>query len=169
MDIGKLQKKLVSFIKKYIYVVLILALGIVLMLMPGRYNEEQSNQEKPAIQKQEEESMNEILAGILSQIEGAGKVQVLLTVAAGEETIYQTDDDVSAEDDASTTHIDTVIITDADRNQTGLIRRVNPPTYLGAIVVCQGADSPRIQLAIVEAVSKVTGLGADRISVLKMK
>lgn len=35
-------------------------------------------------------------------------------------------------------------------------------------MVCQGADNAAVRLAIVEAVSKVTGLGANRISVLKM-
>jgi stage III sporulation protein AG len=64
---------------------------------------------------------------------------------------------------------DTVIITDSSRNESGLIRQVNPPVYLGAIVLCQGGDRPSVRLAIVDAVSKVTGLGADRISVLKMK
>jgi stage III sporulation protein AG len=36
-------------------------------------------------------------------------------------------------------------------------------------VVCQGADDPVVKLLIVDAVSKVTGLGADKISVMKMK
>ena len=84
-------------------------------------------------------------------------------------TLYQTDDSTSYSDTSNTTRIDTVTVTDDTRNQTGLIQQVIPPTYQGAIVVCQGADSPAVRLAIVEAVSKVTGLGADRISVLKMK
>ena len=49
------------------------------------------------------------------------------------------------------------------------MRQVNPPTYLGAIIICEGADDANIRLAVVDAVSKVTGLGANRISVLKMK
>ena len=40
---------------------------------------------------------------------------------------------------------------------------------MGAIVVCQGGDNATVRLAIIEAVSNVTGLGADKISVLKMK
>ena len=60
-------------------------------------------------------------------------------------------------------------VTDGQRNETGLVRQVNPPSYLGAVVVCQGGDDPRVQLDIVNAVSRITGLGADRISVLKMK
>ena len=55
------------------------------------------------------------------------------------------------------------------RKQTGLVQQVNPPTYLGAVIVCQGADSASVRLAIVEAVGSVTGLSTDKITVLKMK
>jgi stage III sporulation protein AG len=102
-------------------------------------------------------------------IRGAGKVQVLLTVAAGEEYLYQTNSDISTSANGSEARTDTVTVTDSQRNDTGLLRQVNPPVYLGAVVVCQGADRAEVRLAIVEAVSTYTGLGADRISVLKMK
>lgn len=39
---------------------------------------------------------------------------------------------------------------------------------MGAAVVCDGADSPQVRLAVVEAVSAYTGLGSDKITVLTM-
>jgi hypothetical protein len=63
----------------------------------------------------------------------------------------------------------TILTTDSDRNQTGLIHQKNPPVYRGAVVLTQGADDPAVKLAIVDAVGKATGLGADKIAVLKMK
>ena len=54
-------------------------------------------------------------------------------------------------------------------NETGLIKQVNPPKYLGALIVCQGADDPSVRLAVSQAVASVTGISTDRISVLKMK
>ena len=86
----------------------------------------------------------------------------MLTVKMGEQTIYQTDT-------PATDRQDTVIITDDDRSQNGLIQQVISPVYRGAIVLCQGADSANVCLAIKEAVSKVTGLDTSQISVLKMK
>ena len=62
-----------------------------------------------------------------------------------------------------------VIITDSARNEAGLIKQINGPIYQGAVVLCQGADDPQIRLAITEAISKATGLGANQIAVLKMK
>ncbi len=38
----------------------------------------------------------------------------------------------------------------------------------GAAIVCDGADSAQVRLAIVQAVSAYTGLGSDRITVLAM-
>lgn len=168
MDIISAKGKLSELIKKYKYVALVLLIGLVLMMLPTG-KRESTPQASAALQQPEEPSVNEALAGILSTIEGAGKVQVFLTVAAGEQTIYQTDERLSKNGESTDTQSETVIITDDQRNEIGLVRQVNPPIYQGAIVVCQGADSPVVQLSIVDAVSKVTGLGADRISVLKMK
>ena len=39
----------------------------------------------------------------------------------------------------------------------------------GAVVVCTGADSPQVQLDVTNAVSAYTGLGSDKIRILKMK
>ena len=62
----------------------------------------------------------------------------------------------------------TVTVTDAQRNESGLVRQIVSPKYRGAIIVCGGADDPVVCLAIKDAVSNATGLGTDRISVLKM-
>ncbi len=109
------------------------------------------------------------LAEILSKIDGAGRVEVMLTTAFGEETIYQTDNTTDQSNESVSQNIETVIVNNSNREEYGLVRQVNPPSYLGAIVVCQGGDRPAVQLAIVEAVSKITGLSSDKISVLKMK
>lgn len=39
----------------------------------------------------------------------------------------------------------------------------------GAAIVCEGADDAKVRLAIVEAVKAYTGLGSDKITVLKME
>ena len=41
------------------------------------------------------------------------------------------------------------------------------PVYQGAVVVCQGADSSAVRLAITETVQALTGLPSDRIQVAK--
>ena len=41
------------------------------------------------------------------------------------------------------------------------------PQYRGALVVCDGGGSDAVRLQVVEAVSALTGLGSDRIAVVK--
>ncbi len=110
-------------------------------------------------------TLEERLEALLGQIEGAGQVRVLLTEESGRETVFQTDSQISGESRSD----DTVLVEDNDRAEIGLVRQTLEPVYRGAVVLCQGADRPSVKLAIVEAVRCVTGLGADAISVLKMK
>ena len=116
-----------------------------------------------------ESSLQTELSIILSKIAGAGNVEVLLTEASGSQTYYQADEMLSTDENTKDQRRDTVIVTNSSREETGLIRRVDPPVYQGAIVLCQGADDARVRLSIVEAVSNATGLTTNKITVLKMK
>ncbi len=168
MDIKRMGDKGAALLKKYKFVVLILVIGIILMLLPTASQKEetkaQPSQAQPMFADPTEELQN-----LLSQIHGAGKVRLMLTVAGGEKYIYQTDRDETANDESSTVRIETVILTDSDRTQNGMVQQIIAPQYRGAVVVCQGADDPNVKLAIMDAVKNMTGLGYDRISVLKMK
>lgn len=163
MDQTELKQKLHQFFSKYKYVMLVLLLGIGLMMVP-------TTSERPEavspITADVATNLSEDLELILSQMEGVGRSRVLLTEGSREETIYQTDEDRTQD---GSVRVDTVVISTSDRGQQGLVRTVTPPTYLGAIVVCQGGNRPSVRLAVIEAVSNVTGISTDRISVLKMK
>lgn len=165
MDWVNIRGHTMELFKKYRYGILIVLLGIVLMCLPSMDIDDAGATALPVSESVSDESLEDSLAAILGQIKGAGKVAVLLTEAKGAETMYQSDEN-SGND---TQRQDTVIISGSDRTQNGLVRQINPPSYLGAIVVCQGADSAAVRLAIVQAVSSVTGLGSDHITVLKMK
>lgn len=168
MDVNELKNKALEVIRKHKYALAVVAVGLALMCIPFDFTPETKSNSQVNTQSVEVDSMEQRLADILSRIEGAGKVQVMLTVAASEHTVYQEDTELSG-GGADTSRYHTVIIKDAQGNEIGLIQQVIGPKYQGAIVVCQGATKPAVRLAIVEAVSRVTGLGADRISVLKMK
>ena len=168
MEMKKLKKQISSLVQKYKFVFLIILIGIVLMLLPssnsGNKNETKQQEIVPI-----QSSTQDELENILSQIHGAGTVRVMLKELTGEEIIYQTNEDSVVSETGSTIKIEPVNVTDSDRNEKGLIRQVNPPKYTGAIVLCQGADNPAVKLAVADAVSKITGLGLDKIAVLKMK
>ena len=71
------KEKLLLFLKKYRYALLVLMIGLVLMCLPGSRKETSptvtsTQTEKPSV------TMEQQLEAILSQIQGAGKVKVML-------------------------------------------------------------------------------------------
>jgi len=160
------KQRINALFGKYKYPILVLLAGLGLMLLPV-------GQDEPAepvpTAVQTEPDLERRLESLLSGIEGAGQVRVLLTMDAGRETLYQTDSRAQSDDGGSDRSDDTVLVEDAQRVESGLVRQVLEPQYRGAVVLCQGADAPSVRLAVVEAVRCLTGLGADQISVLKMK
>lgn len=155
------KQRINALFAKYKYPILVLLVGLALLLLPDR-------EASPAPVPPEtvpEKGLEQRLEELLSQVQGAGQVRVLLTEDTGRETVYQTD--VQSDSDSRRSE-DTVLVEDSSRNETGLVRRTLEPRYRGAVILCQGADIPGVKLAIVEAVRCVTGLGADEISVQKL-
>ena len=169
MDIIDWKNGITEAFRKYKYVCIVLVVGILLMLLPGPSEKETKDQMQAEKNEQIQENIEHRLEDLLSEVSGAGQVRVLLSVSQGEQTIYQTDSSYSQGEKDADSRTQTIIIMDSQRNETGLIHQKNPPKYVGAIILSQGADDPVVKLAIVEAVGKITGLGADKISVLKMR
>lgn len=166
MDRTVPKQRINAIFAKYKYPILIVLVGLGLMLLPtGAPAESVPVPVEPVSQPMLEQR----LEALLSQIAGAGQVRVLLTEDAGQETLYQTDSTSECDDSGSRRSDDTVLVEDSARVESALVRQVLEPKYRGAVVLCQGAEDPNVRLAIVEAVRCVTGLGADKISVLKMK
>lgn len=158
MDWVSIKQKAAAFCTQYRYVILVVCIGLALMAIPEKA-ETADTSEPTTVQSQSDPAQK--LEEILGQIEGVGKVKVLLTVSAGEQTVYEYNE--------SDSRREAVIITDSGRAEQGLVQQVIPPVYLGAVIVCQGGNKASVQLAVVEAVSNATGLSTDRITVLKMK
>ena len=165
MDLSKLKDRGIYLIKKYKFVLLILSIGLVLILMPTDTKSDQNDSPLNTAKEQSHIS-EEALSKILKKINGAGRVEVLLSMEYSEQKDYQLDVDYST---SSTDKQKTVTVTDSQRNETGLIRKIYAPVYRGAIVVCDGADDPNVQLSVIQAVANLTGLRSDQISVLKMQ
>lgn len=166
MDWLTRSEKVRLWIKEYRYVILVLVLGILLMMLPQGKTEEKKDDNVLIPETEAVETLQGQLEQLLSLVQGAGKVRVLLTEAEGERVIYQTDGEQGSQ---NSTRADTVIVSDSARAESGLVQQILPPSYMGAIILSQGADSASVRLSLIEAVSNATGLSSDRISVLKMK
>ena len=160
MDWETGKGKLTAYLTKYRYLILALLAGIALLVLPEQPQTQALSQAAGA---RPSKDLQNQLEELLVKMEGVGKVQVLLTEASGADTIYQVDEN------RNQSNLDTVVVMNSQREETGLVKQVIPPQYRGAVIVCQGADRAGVRLAVVEAVKSVTGLSSDCIAVLKMK
>ncbi len=157
-------KAIVQKLEKFKYPALILLLGLVLILWPTKQKQPEPP-EVPAQTEPSEEPVEARMERILSCIDGAGEVRVLLTKRTGDETVYQTDETCVRSADSESRTVTTVMA----GSDVPVVRQTVCGQYQGALIVCGGADSPSVRLQLVNAVAGLTGLSTDRITVIKMK
>lgn len=152
--------------KKYRLMILVLLLGLFLMLFPSEkkdQNSEMEGEKQTFSLTQTEKKMEEILG----KIEGAGKLQVMLTLKSGPQLHLAEDTEEAQSSDEAESRRETVVIRRGSSEEEVVVTHQMYPAYQGAVVVCQGADKAAVRLAITEAVAALTGLSSDRITVVK--
>ena len=163
MDFIELRQKLRDSTRKFRAALIVVLAGILLMALPSPGKQETERPPAPAAKTP---ALHEDLERILGKLEGAGRVQVLLTEESGPENTYLYDEDRSSGGEIRRT---AVVVSDRSQGQRGLIRLTRASRYRGAVILAQGADRAAVRLSIKQAVASVTGLSLDKITVLKMK
>lgn len=109
------------------------------------------------------------LENILSKIDGAGNVSVMISLDGSPELVYATDNDTktSSSSTGTTTTTSSNLIIVNGSNDGALILKENLPKVKGVIVVSSGADDISIKLDMLNAVSKLLDLPIDQINILK--
>ena len=161
--------KLVDFFRRYKFVFIVIAAGIILLSVPTKTQKEKNAENQGVVGGEEDFSvaaLEEELSAILSKIEGAGEVSVMLTVRSGMERIFAIDRDCAETDEEYELREETVVISTDSGEEVVLIGQ-NYPTFQGALVVCPGGNDPKVQLALTRALSALTGLSSNRITVCK--
>lgn len=162
-------EKLNQFLRQYKYVLLVIAVGILLLAWPA-HQDDSDPAEASGLSGTEEsfsvEGLEARLGQVLSRIEGAGEVSVMLTVQSGMERVLATDTSARQEEERRELEEQTVIISTDDGEEAVLVTQ-RYPTFQGALIVCSGGEDPEVRLALTRAVAALTGLGSDRITVCK--
>ena len=123
----------------------------------------------------------EKLANILSNIEGVGKVKVLLTYSQTSTSIPLYNENLresnTTETDSSggsrtvaesNSEKEVIYKEDSSGNREPVTQSVISPQIEGAIITAEGADNAEVKSAIVQAVEAATGLATHKIQVFKM-
>lgn len=163
---GQLAQRVRASLHKYRLVWLVILVGLFLLLLPTGGGEGEEAAAEPAQGTFDLEKTEARLAQALSQIKGAGEVTVMLTVANGPRQVLAQDVDRNSQQGEESTQ--TVILSRGSSQETVTVQEIYP-RYQGALVVCPGGDDPEVRLQITEALSALTGLGADKISISEGK
>ena len=153
---------------RYKYILIVIAAGIVLLLWPAgeRGQNDRTDGSADVRETFDLDALEEKLSRTLSKVEGAGEVTVTLTVKSSMEQVLASDRTTSVSERGSSVEEKTVLINTGNGQDTVLLTQ-KYPTFQGALVVCEGGDSAEVRLLLTQAVSSLTGLGADRITVCK--
>ena len=158
---------------KYRAVLLILAAGILLLTWPVDRKEQQESPEAGTVQVGEETlaETEARMKKLLKRIDGVGQLELMLTLESSSRRKLATDTEISYKGNAVTPEdyskrSETVIVS-CGQDDSPVVAYTESPAYRGAVVVCQGAENPGVRLAVTQAVAALTGLGSDRIMVIK--
>ena len=175
------SEKLLALLERYKYPILILLAGVVLLLWPGRKTaaSEAAEPTPAAAETVSDEGRSYCrelelqLEGLLTQIDGAGRVRVLLTLKTGPAAAYQTDRSRSEEREGDGQSLNeeekTVILRRGSAYDEPAVVSKAYPVFRGALIIAEGAGDPSVRLRLSAAVAALLELGADQITVVKMK
>jgi stage III sporulation protein AG len=147
--------------RKAVWALLALGAGLLILLPRSRETGEKPHTKEFSFSLAEEEKRME---AVLSRIEGAGKVTVMLSLEASEEREYARNEDSDRQSDSDSARRE-------ERSEVArvgdeaLTVKISYPRYRGALVVTEGSGSA-LKLALTQAVAALTGLSTDRITVV---
>ncbi len=159
MDIGKLiqDKKSLAFI------ICCLFIGIMLILSGGGSSKTTIKTEKTT------DNITTQLEKTLSQVEGAGKVKVLINYSQSGEKIlaYDMESNINEKDNGKENNSKSEVVYDG--NKMPVILKEYMPKVEGVIIVAQGGNIESVKKQLISGTVALLGIDSHKIEVLKMK
>ena len=159
-----------KLIKIIVIVLLVSVFGIFLSESFSSNSKKEQTKEKSSDTSLDYESgIEKKLSKILSEIDGIGKVKVMITLDSGSENIYSSDKENSVQNSGSaisSSEKKKYLIVDNDGEEPVLEKEVKP-TIRGVIVVCEGADNVDVREAVIQAINAGLGVPLSNISVVR--
>lgn len=174
-----MKEKIKNFIKneKKLFLIVVLGVAGVLMIalsevLPNKNQEKVKEEATTFSYANYEKETEQRLSDIISEIDGAGRVKVMLTLKSSEKYEFaknsQTDEKSSEENSQKNKNDEYVILNGTNGDECVTIKS-EYPSVQGVVVVCDGGDSQVVKSNITQAVSSAVGISTNNITVLKMK
>lgn len=161
----------------------VIGVGLIVSYLPKPIREKPMEDKQVVTvnsQKEEltyEELLEKRLEAILGQMDGAGKVDVMVTTNASKEKVLASEvvhntSDVQEVDGGGGTRStkksdeqNKVVMQSGD---TPYVIKENRPTIEGVLVLAEGGDDALVKESIIKAVKSLVSIGENKISVFKM-
>ncbi len=164
----------------YKFFVLIGLLGIFLIFVSEKSPSDKVEETTVFSNEEYRQQLETRLESILSDVKGAGKVEIMITLESGKENIYawqekstSNEQTVSAQTNNQTvnnvSYENEIVTIGSGNDKQALIEKTMQPSVQGVVVVCQGADDIKVMSDITNAVSVVLDIPSNRICVIKMQ
>lgn len=113
---------------------------------------------------------------IVSKIDGAGKSKIMITADTSKENEYAVNENKSQDILGQNTVLDQqtqiqkeIVIIEQNNDDSALVVKVIEPQIRGVLVLCEGANEPKVAEEITNAIKTVLGVSYNKICVLKLK
>ncbi len=161
--------------QKYKYFIAVIAVGAALLVLsaPSAADKTEETETAPS-ESFDLPSFQSAVAESLSKIDGAGRVEVMLSLEAGEESVYAEDVNRSSQTSGSEQISESYqsamsILSDGSYGESPVLIKNKYPTFRGAVVLCDGANNDTVRLEITQALQALCGISSDHISISKMR
>ena len=163
--------------KKNVVLIICAVMALVLLVVSGFSEEKETGEQfdvklnvssSEYIKEQEEK-----LKKLIEKIDGAGEVEVMITLESCYENVYLKDSNLKTESTSGVFKEEQeenfVMAKTGSNTQDGVIIKVYEPVVKGVAVVAAGGDDEKVKMAIIETVSAVFNINSANISVEKMR
>ena len=141
-------------------------IGLVLIglteILPGREPAETAL--STVTETQVEEALEQRITTLLTQVEGVGRCQVMVTLESGSRSVYATDSTITASGTS-----EQVLTVDTDTGPVGLLLTRIQPTVKGVAVVCEGGGDPAVCQSITDLIATTFHISQRRVCIAKQK
>ncbi len=175
MEIAEKARELIKNRRWAVFMTVCGCAGLLLIMIssivPGRGAPERSVSEIKSCSVDAEKycrMTEEKLERFLADISGAGAVKVYITVGSDQRYVYATEGRKSRSSDRSEEEEKYVII-GSGSEKNALIETVEVPAITGAVIACEGGESPKVCEQIYKSVSAALNIPTSNIFVTKLR
>lgn len=158
------------------FIVAIGLIGIALIFLSGlgSNNDEQGDKADNSIVLQNtdvyRENLEQQLEAILSDVQGAGDVSVMISLEGTIEYIYAEEIQSSSQHkdtDKSSDYKNEVVLVEGKDGKDALVKKVINPRVNGVLIVCDGGDDVILSEKLINSASAALGISTAKIYVAK--